>query len=80
MVTPAVLRLETEEQVVLEAPGLNTATEATVLVQDFPFKRHVLYQIRVPLNPAEGMLATGTIKVCHHPLCHLPAGHCPLLP
>ncbi|XP_010188819.1 PREDICTED: complement C3 [Mesitornis unicolor] len=63
MVTPAVLRLETEERVVLEAPGLATATEATLLVQDFPLKRHVLYQIRVPLSPAEGMLATTTIKV-----------------
>ena len=65
--TPAVLRLETEEQVVLEAPGLTAQAEATLLVQDFPLKRHVLYQIRVPLSPAEGMLATTTIKVCHHP-------------
>uniref|UniRef100_A0A8C4UFV8 Complement C3 n=1 Tax=Falco tinnunculus TaxID=100819 RepID=A0A8C4UFV8_FALTI len=62
MVTPAVLRLETEEQVVLEAPGLNSQTEATILVQDFPLKRHVFYQTRVPLSPAEGMLATTTIK------------------
>lgn len=66
MVTPAVLRLETEERVVLEAPRLNTPTEATVLVQDFPLKRHVLYQTRVLLSPAEGMLASTTIKVCHH--------------
>uniref|UniRef100_A0A8C4UM13 Complement C3 n=1 Tax=Falco tinnunculus TaxID=100819 RepID=A0A8C4UM13_FALTI len=50
MVTPAVLRLETEEQVVLEAPGLNSQTEATILVQDFPLKRHVFYQTRVPLS------------------------------
>uniref|UniRef100_A0A663E594 Complement C3 n=1 Tax=Aquila chrysaetos chrysaetos TaxID=223781 RepID=A0A663E594_AQUCH len=63
MVTPAVLRLETEERVVLEAPGLTTVTEATLLVQDFPLKRHVLYQVRVSLSPAEGMLATTTIKV-----------------
>uniref|UniRef100_A0A8B9TC73 Complement C3 n=1 Tax=Anas platyrhynchos TaxID=8839 RepID=A0A8B9TC73_ANAPL len=38
MVTPALLRLETEEQVVLEAPGLSVPTEATILVQDFPQK------------------------------------------
>ncbi|GAB0201748.1 complement C3 [Grus japonensis] len=63
MVTPAVLRLETEERVVLEAPGLTSPTEATLLVQDFPLKRHVLYQTRMPLSPAEGMLATATIKV-----------------
>ncbi|XP_074932291.1 complement C3 isoform X1 [Phalacrocorax aristotelis] len=63
MVTPAVLRLETEEQVVLEAPGLSSAAEATILVQDFPLKRQVLYQVRVQLSPAKGMLATVTIKV-----------------
>ncbi|KAK2518477.1 hypothetical protein Q9966_014277 [Columba livia] len=63
MVAPAVLRLDTEEQVVLEAPGLTVATEATLLVQDFPGKRQVLYQVRVPINPAQGMLATATIKV-----------------
>uniref|UniRef100_A0A8C0AZR5 Complement C3 n=1 Tax=Buteo japonicus TaxID=224669 RepID=A0A8C0AZR5_9AVES len=63
MVTPAVLRLETEERVVLEAPGLTTATEATLTVQDFPLKRHVLYKVGVSLSPAEGMLATTTIKV-----------------
>uniref|UniRef100_A0A8C0AV19 Complement C3 n=1 Tax=Buteo japonicus TaxID=224669 RepID=A0A8C0AV19_9AVES len=62
----AVLRLETEERVVLEAPGLTTATEATLTVQDFPLKRHVLYKVGVSLSPAEGMLATTTIKVCHH--------------
>lgn len=63
MVAPAVLRLDTEEQVVLEAPGLTVATEATLMVQDFPGKRQVLYQVRVPINPAQGMLATATIKV-----------------
>ncbi|XP_075381978.1 complement C3 [Mycteria americana] len=63
MVTPAVLRLETEEQVVLEVPGLTTAAKATITVHDFPLKRQVLYQTHVPLSPAEGMLATATIKV-----------------
>ncbi|XP_068854151.1 A.superbus venom factor 1-like isoform X2 [Aphelocoma coerulescens] len=63
MVTPAVLRLETDEHVVLEAPGLTAATEASLMVQDFPQKRQVLFQVRVPLSPAEGMMATATIKV-----------------
>lgn len=67
MVTPAVLRLDTEERVVVEAPGLSAATEANLLVQDFPLKRQVLHRIQVPLNPAEGMLASTTIKVCHNP-------------
>ncbi|XP_061871330.1 complement C3 isoform X2 [Colius striatus] len=63
MVTPAMLRLETEEQVVLEAPGLTAPAEATILVQDFPLKRQVLYQIRMQLSSDKGMLANGTIKV-----------------
>ncbi|XP_041336402.1 complement C3, partial [Pyrgilauda ruficollis] len=63
MVTPAVLRLESDEQVVLEAPGLSAAAEASLLVQDFPQKRQVLFQSRVALSPAQGMMATATIKV-----------------
>ncbi|XP_061299281.1 complement C3 [Pezoporus flaviventris] len=63
MVTPAVLRLEVEERVVLEAPGLSSEIEATVLVQDFPHKRHVLHQTRAKLSPNGGMMANTTIKV-----------------
>lgn len=63
MVTPAVLRLDTDEKVVLEAPGLSAPTEANILVQDFPQKRKVLFQVRKQLNPAEGMMAIATVKV-----------------
>ena len=68
MVTPAVLRLDTDEKVVLEAPGLSAPTEANILVQDFPQKRKVLFQVRKQLNPAEGMMAIATVKVCPHPV------------
>uniref|UniRef100_A0A8C3PNK0 Complement C3 n=1 Tax=Calidris pygmaea TaxID=425635 RepID=A0A8C3PNK0_9CHAR len=61
MVTPAVLRLETEEQVVVEAPGLTSPTEVTILVQDFPLKRHMIYQTRLPLTPAGGMLVSAKV-------------------
>ncbi|XP_039236476.1 complement C3 [Pipra filicauda] len=71
LVTPAVLRLETDERVVLEAPGLSAATEATLLVQDFPQKRQTLFQTRLPLSPAEGMMATATVRVSAK---SLPAG------
>ncbi|TRZ09283.1 hypothetical protein HGM15179_017818 [Zosterops borbonicus] len=63
MVTPAVLRLEMDEQVVLEGPGLTEATGVSLLVQDFPHKRQVLFQTQVQLSPAQGMMATATIKV-----------------
>ncbi|XP_066196185.1 complement C3 isoform X2 [Sylvia atricapilla] len=63
MVTPAVLRLDTDEQVVLEAPGVTKATKVHVLVQDFPQKQHVLFQTNVELRPEQGMMATATVKV-----------------
>ncbi|XP_059349224.1 complement C3 isoform X1 [Ammospiza nelsoni] len=63
MVTPAVLRLETDEQVLLEAPGVTTATQALLLVQDFPQKRQVLFRTNVALSPEQGMMAMATIKV-----------------
>lgn len=63
LITPNVLRVESEEKVVVEANGLNAATEVTITVHDFPFKRQVLYLIKANLNPDEGMLTTATIKV-----------------
>ncbi|XP_032939716.1 complement C3 isoform X2 [Catharus ustulatus] len=63
MVTPAVLRLESEELLLLEAPGLAAAAEALLLVQDFPQKRQVLFQTHAQLSPDQGMMATVTIKV-----------------
>ncbi|KAM8793858.1 complement C3 [Eudromia elegans] len=63
MVTPAVLRLDTEELVLVEAPGLASATTVTLLVQDFPLKRQVLFQTRLELAPAGGMMATAPVKL-----------------
>uniref|UniRef100_A0A8C5NPC5 Complement C3 n=1 Tax=Junco hyemalis TaxID=40217 RepID=A0A8C5NPC5_JUNHY len=63
MVTPAMLRLETDELVLLEAPGVTTATQALLLVQDFPQKRQVLFRTNVALSPEQGMMAMATIKV-----------------
>uniref|UniRef100_A0ABM5FQH8 Complement C3 n=1 Tax=Pogona vitticeps TaxID=103695 RepID=A0ABM5FQH8_9SAUR len=63
LITPSVLWLESEEQVVVEAHGLNVATEVTVTVHDFPQKRNNLYQIKASLTPENGMIATPSIKV-----------------
>nr|XP_060619581.1 A.superbus venom factor 1-like [Anolis sagrei ordinatus] len=63
MVVPSVMWLETEEQIVVEAHGLNTATEVTVSVHDFPQKRNVLYEIKATMNPDNGMIVTPIIKV-----------------
>uniref|UniRef100_A0A803VV77 Anaphylatoxin-like domain-containing protein n=1 Tax=Ficedula albicollis TaxID=59894 RepID=A0A803VV77_FICAL len=45
------------------APGVAAATEASLRVQDFPQKRQILFETRLALSPAEGMMATATIKV-----------------
>ncbi|XP_067320116.1 venom factor-like [Anolis sagrei] len=63
MAVPSVLWVESKEQIVVEAHGLNTATEVTVSVHNFPQKRDSLYQIKATMNPANGMMVTPLIKV-----------------
>ncbi|XP_030403318.1 complement C3-like [Gopherus evgoodei] len=63
LITPNVLRVESEEKVVVEAHGLNAPIAVTVTVHDFPLKEHILYQVQTDLNPANGMMGTPVIKV-----------------
>uniref|UniRef100_A0ABM5FQG1 A.superbus venom factor 1-like n=1 Tax=Pogona vitticeps TaxID=103695 RepID=A0ABM5FQG1_9SAUR len=63
LITPSVLWVESEEQIVVEAHGLNVATEVTVTVYDFPQRRNTFYQMRTFLMPENGMIATPSIKV-----------------
>uniref|UniRef100_A0A803TCX2 Uncharacterized protein n=1 Tax=Anolis carolinensis TaxID=28377 RepID=A0A803TCX2_ANOCA len=63
MVVPSVLWVESEERIVVEAHGLNVATEVTISVHDFPQKRNTFYQIRATMNTDNGMMVTPTIKV-----------------
>uniref|UniRef100_A0A670KLM6 Complement C3 n=1 Tax=Podarcis muralis TaxID=64176 RepID=A0A670KLM6_PODMU len=51
LITPSVLRVETEEMIV------------TVSVHDFPQKRNTLYMVKTRIEPASGMMVTPTIKV-----------------
>uniref|UniRef100_A0A8C3I3E2 Complement C3 n=1 Tax=Chrysemys picta bellii TaxID=8478 RepID=A0A8C3I3E2_CHRPI len=62
LITPNVLRVESEEKVVVEAHGLNAPVAVTVIVQDFPLKKNILYQVQIDLNPANGMMGTAVIK------------------
>uniref|UniRef100_A0A670KLS5 Uncharacterized protein n=1 Tax=Podarcis muralis TaxID=64176 RepID=A0A670KLS5_PODMU len=59
----SVLRVETDETIVVEAHGSNFDTEVTVSVHDFPQKKNTLYMVKVPMNPANGMMVTPAIKV-----------------
>ncbi|XP_075758420.1 A.superbus venom factor 1 [Pelodiscus sinensis] len=63
LITPNVLRVESEENVVVEAHGLDGPMAVTVTVQDFPLRKNILYQVPVELNPNTGMIGTAVIKV-----------------
>ncbi|XP_029769557.1 venom factor-like [Terrapene carolina triunguis] len=63
LITPNVLRVESEEKVVVEAHGLHAPIAVTVTVLDFPLKQHILCQVQTDLNPANGMMGTAVIKV-----------------
>uniref|UniRef100_A0A8C4YU19 Complement C3 n=1 Tax=Gopherus evgoodei TaxID=1825980 RepID=A0A8C4YU19_9SAUR len=56
LITPNVLRVESEEKVVVEAHGLSAPITVTIIVQDFPFKKNILYQVQTNLNPENGMM------------------------
>ncbi|XP_074836426.1 A.superbus venom factor 1-like [Carettochelys insculpta] len=62
LITPNVLRVESDENVVVEAHGLTGPVPVTVTVQDYPLKRHILYQNAVNLAPNNGV-GTAVIKV-----------------
>ncbi|XP_044850425.1 complement C3-like [Mauremys mutica] len=63
LITPNILRVESEEKVVVEAHGLNAPIAVTIIVHDFPFKKNILYQVQTDLNPMNGMMGTAVIKV-----------------
>uniref|UniRef100_A0A8C3HQ48 Complement C3 n=1 Tax=Chrysemys picta bellii TaxID=8478 RepID=A0A8C3HQ48_CHRPI len=62
LITPNVLRVESEEKVVVEAHGLKAPIEVTVIVHDFPLKKNILYQVQTNLNSSNGMMGTAVIK------------------
>uniref|UniRef100_A0A8C8VQC0 Anaphylatoxin-like domain-containing protein n=1 Tax=Pelusios castaneus TaxID=367368 RepID=A0A8C8VQC0_9SAUR len=62
LITPSVLRVQSEEKIVVEAHGLSTPIVVTVTVMDFTLRR-LLDEVKTNLNPANGMMNTATIKV-----------------
>ncbi|XP_066473981.1 A.superbus venom factor 1-like [Tiliqua scincoides] len=63
LITPNVLRVETEEKVVIEAHGLSSPTNVTVTVYDSLQARSTLCQVSTTLNNTNGMMVTPTIKI-----------------
>ncbi|XP_053574213.1 A.superbus venom factor 1 [Bombina bombina] len=60
LITPNVLHVESEETLVLDAQGYNSAFDAEFVIQDFPQKKIKLVQAKVLLNSANGFL--GAVK------------------
>ncbi|XP_030052736.1 complement C3 [Microcaecilia unicolor] len=63
LITPNVLRVDSEETVLLETHGLNAATVATITVYDFPQKKQNLFKIDVPLNNENSFMNTAKIQI-----------------
>uniref|UniRef100_A0A081DUC5 Complement C3 n=1 Tax=Python regius TaxID=51751 RepID=A0A081DUC5_PYTRG len=63
LITPDVLRTDTDEQILVEAHGETAAKNIEISVHDFPQKQKTLYQIQAELNPDKGAFVTPTIKI-----------------
>uniref|UniRef100_A0A8C4Y6V0 Anaphylatoxin-like domain-containing protein n=1 Tax=Gopherus evgoodei TaxID=1825980 RepID=A0A8C4Y6V0_9SAUR len=63
LITPSVLRVESEEMVIVEAHGHHSPIEARITVYDFPQKKSALVSTTVSLNPENGMMNSAKIKV-----------------
>ncbi|XP_043842630.1 complement C3 [Dromiciops gliroides] len=63
LLTPNVMRLESEEQLVLEAHGAAGDVPVEVTIHDFPQKKQVLYSEKITLNNANDYLGTITVKI-----------------
>uniref|UniRef100_A0A8D2L8C7 Complement C3 n=1 Tax=Varanus komodoensis TaxID=61221 RepID=A0A8D2L8C7_VARKO len=63
LITPNVLRVDSQEKIVVAAQGLSSQTDVLVTVQHFPEKRNILYRVTATLSKENGMLATPVIKI-----------------
>lgn len=78
IITPNVLRLESEETVVVEAHEAQGDIPVTVTVHDF-LKKQVLTSEKTVLTGATGHLSTVTIKVGKGPRAELQTATAPLV-
>nr|XP_060619580.1 A.superbus venom factor 1-like [Anolis sagrei ordinatus] len=63
MIVPSVLWVESKEQIVVEAHGLNAVTNVTITIRDFPQKRNILCETKATMNSDNGMMVTPLIEV-----------------
>ncbi|XP_008581904.1 PREDICTED: complement C3 [Galeopterus variegatus] len=63
LITPNILRLGSEEMVVLEAHDATQDVQVTVTVSDFPAKKQVLSNEKITLTSASDYMGSVTIKI-----------------
>eukprot|EP00079_Xenopus_tropicalis_P034282 XP_017948053.1 PREDICTED: A.superbus venom factor 1-like isoform X2 [Xenopus tropicalis] len=63
LITPNLLRAESEETIIIDAQGQNAAFEAEIIIQEFPQKKLNLVSAKVALNSNNGFLGTATVKI-----------------
>ncbi|XP_075758404.1 A.superbus venom factor 1 [Pelodiscus sinensis] len=66
LIAPSVLRVESEEMVVVEAHGHPGPLEVTITVSDFPQRKSALVTTTISLNAGNGMMNSAKIKVPAH--------------
>ncbi|KAE8620169.1 hypothetical protein XENTR_v10010132 [Xenopus tropicalis] len=63
LITPSLLRVESEETVVVDAQGHNVPFEAEITIQDFPRRELHLASAKVSLDRNNGFLGTAKVKI-----------------
>ncbi|KAM4675350.1 A.superbus venom factor 1-like [Discoglossus pictus] len=63
LITPSVLRVETEETLMLDAQGQNQDFQAKIAIYDFPQRKAILSETNFPMNQKNGFLGTAKITI-----------------
>ncbi|XP_041444864.1 A.superbus venom factor 1 [Xenopus laevis] len=63
LITASLLRVETDETIVVDAQGHNSPFDANIYIKDFPQKKLNLATAKVSLNKNNEFLGTATVKI-----------------
>uniref|UniRef100_A0A6I8S561 Complement C3 n=1 Tax=Xenopus tropicalis TaxID=8364 RepID=A0A6I8S561_XENTR len=63
LITPNLLRAESEETIIIDAQGQNAAFEVEIIIHEFPQKKLNLASAKVTLNSDNKFLGTATVKI-----------------